>query len=226
MTYLVPNDFRTATLNEVCQGVSLTLGAPDNVTDAMLTAAIARFTQRIDQYTHDHFETQSTALDHDVYVQSRILYLNKRCTSAGTVKTRDHTGTLTTQAATAYRLHSSLDAAGAVKQGELDYLELLPWGTGLTGPDMFWSWVWPYGPSTVQVGGTFGWSVTPGDIKRALALLVWDHFANARGDLQRATSYQDAGKRIEYQNSTGLTGIPEADDILMAYRWEKMAGIA
>jgi hypothetical protein len=227
MAYVTPADLLSDTWSEYASGVQLDQ-PPSN---GQMVAAIARFSQRIDELTHDHFETTgSVALDHSIFSanQSRFLYLNKRCTTVTAVNTRDHFGNLTLQSASSYRLKSSLDTAGANKIGELDYLEILPWGNGIVGPDILWGgWVWPQGTNTVQVTGTFGWTVTPGDIKRAVALLVWDHFANQRGDLQRAAEFSDQNRRIVFDRGPdSWTGIPEADAILKRYEWHRMAGVA
>jgi hypothetical protein len=218
MAYLAFADFRTATLNEVCQGLSLTVGeAPD----ASLTTAIARMSMRVDDWTNDHFESQSGIETLDVPYESIFLYLPRRCTAVTLVQTQDPTGLATTQAATSYRLLSSLDAAGAnlrEAQASTDKLTIVPPpGNGLVVTLSTTPWVWPVGPATVLVTGTYGWTVCPGDIKRALALLVYYHFKPIRADLRMAETVSVADSTIRF-GATFPSGIPEADDIIFDYK--------
>jgi hypothetical protein len=209
MVYVAPADFRPQTHASWCAGLELTASqAPD----ADLTVAIASVTQRINDKTNDFFEaTVGLVLEHDVYAPSPRLYLMRRCTAVTAVKTRYFDGTLVTQDANAYRLHSSLDSTGAVEIQGSDYLDLTYWGVGLSGT--YWGpWNWPLGTQAVQVTGTFGWTVTPGDIKRATALYVWDLFFRQAGDLQRAKAFSRGDARIELAD-----GVPEADEILSRY---------
>ena len=76
-------------------------------------------------------------------------------------------------------------------------------------------WTWPVGTQTVQVTGDFGWTVTPGDIKRATALYVWDLVSRQSGDLGRAKAFSRGDARIELAD-----GVPEADEILKDYMRE------
>jgi len=220
VTLLVPNDFRAASFDPACTGLLL---SDDEANDPRLVELIASVSQRIDEITHDHFETQTgVLLEHDVSVSSPRLYLSRRCTAATTVKTRDYAGTLTTQAATVYRFHSSLDTAGAVKLGDLDYLDIIPDGPGLALTTSAWSW--PIGPQTVQVTGTYGWTVTPGDIKRACALMVWDVFKREGGDVRRASRWARGDLTVE-RATDSETGLPEADEILKTYTRDTLVGI-
>lgn len=218
MAYLTPADFRTATLNEVCQGLALAAGAPDNVSDAFLTAAIARLTVRLDELTNDHFESQSLTIDLTGDGTS-TLTLPIRCTAVSQVRTLDPLGNYTTQLATSYRLVSSLDAAGATRviQQADDYLDIptgqflsLYWGAGRR---------WPAEANGVRVIGTFGWTVTPPDIKRALALMVFDHFKPLGQTLRRATQYQtsDAVYSFGAGDEDHPTGLWEVDEIVKDY---------
>lgn len=181
-----------------------------------LTEQIAAVTQRIDYLCDDHFSPLTTTIDVDVDATSPRLYLPKRVTAITAIKTRDHLGVLTTQPAGAYRLRSSLDAAGALELFAQDYVDLLEWGPGLSGPDITWSYGWPVGTQTVQISGTIGWTVTPGDIKRATALLVWDHFERESGDVRRASRWARGDLTVE-RASDSLTGMPEADDLLRPF---------
>lgn len=214
MAYLAFADFRTATLTEFCAQLALTT---TEASDANLTSAIARFSQRLDDYTNDRFESEALTLEMDGEGTAKLI-LPKRCTAVGTVKTRDDADVLTLQAAAVYRLHSSLYSTGSKRLGEFDWIEVVPDGNGLasvTGS----AYVWPRGPRTVQVVGTFGWTTTPGDVKRAVALMVYDHFKPRAEDLRRASAWAIAETRYEIAR-TLPTGIPEADEVIANYRRE------
>jgi hypothetical protein len=214
MSILVPADFRAASFDPACSGLLLT---DDEANDVRLTEEIGTVTQRINELTDDIFEKQAgLTLEHDVYEYSRRLYLLQRFTAVTTVKTRDRAGTLTTQGATQWRLRSSLDAAGAAKQYDVDFLEIIPLSSGLSGPDIFSPWVWPYGTQTVQVTGDYGWTVTPGDVKRACAMIVWDTFKREAGDVRRASRWARGDLTVERAADT-MTGMPEADELIKPY---------
>jgi hypothetical protein len=211
VAYVVPNDFRTATLAEYCQGLPLTTS---DVDDTKLTATIARVSLDFDDLTKDHFESASLTFDLSGDGSS-MLTLPQRCTAVTTVKTLDFNGVLTTQAATVYRLVSSLNAAGSARTAEdaEDYLQVIP-GQYLTL--VGWSgYGWPRGPKAVQVAGTFGWTVTPAKVKRAVALMVYDQVKPMAPQLRKATQW--SGPDITYTNDPtipGPTGMPDVDRII------------
>jgi hypothetical protein len=212
MTYLAFADFRTATLNEACAGLSLTVA---EASDATVTSAIADLSARLDAWTDDHYESLSTTLTIDAPYCSPRLYLPKRCTAISSVRTKDYAGVQTNQAASVYRLHTSLDPAGAVRIGDVDWLQITPLSAGLTlVTDPF---EWPTGVGTVDVAGIFGWTVTPGDIKRALALMVYYRLKPLRADLRLAESVASADSQVRY-GQTSPSGIPEADEIISDYK--------
>jgi hypothetical protein len=214
MAYLTPANFREGTLSAECAGLTLAASeAPDND----LTTTIATVSRAIDRICDDFFEPTTTTLEHDVYTPSPRLFLLRRTTAVTAVKLRDYTAALTTQAATSYRLHSSLDVGGAVMLGLSDWLDLVPDSAGLVGPSVWDRFTWPVGPQTVQVSGTFGWTTTPGDIKRACALMVWDIFKREGGDVRRAQRWARGELTIERATDT-LTGLPEADETLKVFR--------
>ncbi len=215
MAYVTVANLRPDTAAEYAQGVTLTAA---EASDARLTAAIAAISERLDRLTNDHFETQTgVTLEVDVTDHTGRLALPRRTTAVTTVKTRDELGVLTTQASTTYRFRSSLDAAGATRIGESDYLDIIPEGVGLTLTP--WAWSWPYGTQTVQVLGTFGWTVTPRDIKRAVAVLAFDHFKEQRGDLGRAVRYTTGEIAVERSvpDADHPTGLLEVDAIVTDY---------
>jgi len=213
MAYLTAADFRENTPAEYCSG--LLLSEAEAATTA-LTAAIARLSSRIDELTNDHYESRTLTYDLDVYGYSGVVLLPERCTALTTVKTTWY-GTQTTQASTAYSLHSSLDTAGAKRIGDHDWIEVVTDTGGLVGT--MYTYAWPIGPATVEVTGSFGWVTTPADIKRAVALMVWDHFKPQQDTLRRAVRWTAQGETFEAAASQP-TGIPEVDQLIAEYRRE------
>lgn len=210
MAYLTANDFRTATLAEYAAGLALT---STEAADPALTAAIARLSKRLDGWTKDHFESESGAtLLLDVRGASRQILLPKRTTAVTQVATRDADGTFTVEAATAYRLVSSLNDDGdEIVRTRSDRIEIIETKTLADG-----SATWPEGPEVVRVTGAFGWSSTPADIKRAVALLVYDNFKPFNDSLRRARIWETGETRIT-MGETRPSGLPEVDDIVAAF---------
>lgn len=228
MAYLTAADFDSATVTDPCIGLTLTEAEVGGLT-TNLTAAIARLTQRLNDYTNDVFESESLTLELDGDGTPRLM-LPKRCTSVTTVKLRDEDGTLgSAQTSTVYRLHSSLYSTGSKRLGEFDWIDLVPLGAGLAngleGP-----YAWPCGPQTVQVAGTFGWTTTPGDIKRALAYMVYDHFKPSRPDVRAAESVTNNNVIVRYAAADPIngiwTGMQECDSIINQYRRESGLSVA
>jgi len=213
MAYPVSADFRTTTQAEYCRGLTLTT---DEASDAALTATIARVVDRVEALCDDTFVSASATYDLRGSGTSQLA-LPARCTAVTTVSTRSYLGALTVQAATTYRLVSSLDTAGANRIPGIpwDYLEIPPYQhfTGVVLDTGYW---WPVGPETIQVVGTFGWTVTPPDIKRAIALLVYDQIKPLAPILRRVSTYNTVDATYEYSgvNASGPTGIPDADAII------------
>lgn len=166
MVFFAPADLRETT--QKSWAANLLLDASD-ITDALLTSLIAQVGQQVEYDLWDDFDPPSPDNDETVEVSgqdSTRLYLPRRCRSVTTVKTRNDAGTLTTEAATAYRLHSSLVTGGTAirDRRRTDYLEAL---SGLT------TGTWLAGEQTVQVVGKFGWAAVPDDIKRLIALRIY-----------------------------------------------------
>ena len=222
MAYVTFADFRTATLAEHCYGLALTT---TEAPDAALTAAIATYSQRMDNLTNDHYETETLTYDLDVDSTTDRLYLPKRCRSISTLQTRDYAGTLTNEATTVYRLTSSLDAAGALREpiGGLDHLDIIPGGSGLSTGYM----TWPVGPQTVRVTGQFSWATTPSEIKWAVARLCYARFKESRADLDRAETLTNAGVTLRFLESDAEhpTGLREVDEIVADYKRDSFIGV-
>ena len=221
MAYLTFLDFRTATLAEYCYGLDLT---STEAPDAALTAAIASISQRIDNFTNDHFESESRTFELDVSGCSSRLYLPRRARAISSVNTRLWDGSLTLEASTVYRLFSSLDSTGSfrIDNDGLDRLEVIP-STYLSTGSMYW----PEGPQSVEVTGTFSWAVTPSDIKFAVARLVYARFKESRADLDRADSLTNAGVTLRFLESDDEhpTGIREVDEIIHDYTRDSFLGV-
>ena len=214
MAYVQLNDFRSASLAEFCRGIPLTAAEAD---DTDLAAAIARMQLRVDDFTNDRFEAFTTTYLLDGRGRIRLVLPN-RCMSVATVKTRDNVGTLTTQATTVWRLVQSLTESGTQPISSFDYLAVVP-GQQLAGMNSWdWPYAWPTGPNTVEVTGSFGWPSPPSDIRRATALMVWDHFRGLDPMRRSATSW--ATLDTTYGPTSGSTQLQEANQILTEYRRE------
>lgn len=206
MAYVVAADFREGSKKWYTAQATLT---DEQAPTPDLTAAIAALSAQFDSWCDDHFEaTASTEFTVDVRDNSRNLYLPRRVRSVTQVETIDVDGVATVEPATSYRVHSSLNAAGSEEIGKLDWIELLP-GERLntqTGG-------WPWGTGTVQVTGNWDYLVTPDRVKRAVALLVWNHFAPRGDSLHRAQRWQT--EQASYDASlTTPSGLPEVDAII------------
>jgi hypothetical protein len=208
VSYIAAADFRTPTLAEYCLDIPLTAQDAD---DTRLGSAIAREQARLEELTNDLYASATLTFDMNGWGRAS-LPLPMRCTAVTTVKTRDLNGTLTTQDSSVYRLVSSLDAAGAVRVRQYDRLAIVPGKYIAQVP--YWSpqYVWPWGDATVQIVGTFGWTTTPPEIKRALALMVWQHVKPV-GALLRQTQTLATGDA--FYTLTALP--PEAADIVTRY---------
>jgi len=211
--YLVPADFRPETPTAATRTLTLT---EDLAKDDELTEQIEAVSRRIDHLTGDRFSPETVSVDVDVFEYSRRLYLPGRWTAITSIETRDITGGLTVQTASVYRQRRSLNATGTATVFDRDYVEILAGGLGLSGPDIDYGYRWPLGAATVRISGTRGWTVTPGDIKRVVAMLVWDHFMRENGDVRRAQRWQRGDLLIERAEDS-LTGLPEADKLLKRF---------
>lgn len=220
MAYLTADDFRSATEIDATKQLTLTTA---EAADAQLTAAIERLSQRIDLYTRDHFDPEvAQTINLDVRGVSRRLLVPKRVRSVTAVKLVDLDGGETAQDATDYRVLSSLDDTGTamLTQRKYDSLEVV---LGQTLSDGYETW--PQGAGTVKVTGDFSWAGCPGDIQRALALMVFDHFKPINNNLRRAQRWGN-GEMFYVAGETAPTGMPEVDEILNAYRRAEPIGVA
>jgi hypothetical protein len=163
MTYIAAADFRERTVKAWCRG--LTLDESDGL-DAYIDIVIAEEAGQIELELEDDFDPPNPDNDETIYVDGTIgsrLYIPRRVRALTTVKTRDLVGTLTTVASTSYLLNSSLNSTGTAmrENRKRDWLDSL---SGTT---------WNYAGG-VQLVGKFGWAAVPADIKRLVALRVYD----------------------------------------------------
>lgn len=161
-------DFRERTLQLWTGDILLT---EQDGSDAYLDLVIAHVTTQVELDLDDDFEPPSPDNDETLELDGdggARLDVPRRVRSLTSVSTRDSEGVLTLEAATDYRLRSSLNSTGtAMYEGrKLDWIDIIPGQLLSTGP-------WPNGPQTVRLIGKFGWSVVPTDIKRLVALRVY-----------------------------------------------------
>ena len=132
------------------------------------------------------------------------LYAPRRVRALTTVSTRLSWET-SFSTTTAYRLHKSLNAAGTamIDGAGSDWLDAMP---GLTHG------VWPHGADTVRLVGKFGWAAVPDDIKRLVALKVYEVVKGNSDPLSRIVQRQTLDATITFGPS------PEIDAIVDRYR--------
>ena len=195
MAYIAAADFRERTVAPYCAG--LILGESDGL-DSYIDLIITRVVTQVELDLGDDFEPAGGDPDETVECDGSgraRMYTPRRVRSLTTVKTRAADGTLTTQASTAYRLHSSLVSGTAMLDGaRLDYLEHL-------------TDVWPLGTQTVQLVGKFGWSAVPTDIKRLVALKVYDTIKARTDPLSNIIQRQTLDATITYGPPLEITDI-------------------
>lgn len=223
MPYIVPADLRSATLAEYASGLALTTtDVASTGSEALLTAAIVRLSQKLDDLCNDRFSTVSETSYTLEANGTDTIVLPHRTTRIYNLTTIDPDDIETLEAAGAYRLTSSLDPDGARRVREFDTLSVIPAGPGLSGTRS--PWCFDKG-RTVTVAADFGWTTTPGDIRRAVALLVYDHFKPVDKSLRRAERWQTESASYS-QALTEPTGLPEVDDIIKEYRRDSGLGVA
>lgn len=177
MAYIAAADFRERTVKPYC--ANLILSETDGI-DSYIDLIIAQVTTQVELDLADDFEPVSGDADETLDVTgwgTTRLYTPRRVRSLTTVSVRWPWDTTFT-ATTAYRLHKSLNAAGtAMLDGAgSDWLDAMP---GLTYGG------WPAGADTVRLVGKFGWAAVPDDIKRLVALKVYDQIKGSSDPLSR-----------------------------------------
>jgi hypothetical protein len=219
VAYVVPDDLRSdlSPRQEYSRGCEVDT---EQASDSELEAAIARFSLRLDEWTGDHFEPLPGAVDPAPEGTTTLtidggltprLYLPVRVRSLETVETQDYAGVWTEEPTTSYRLTQSISGTAEtdVDVRGYDYLTI-PFGQLLASGTT----TWPYDSQVVRLTGTFGWPVTPGDAKRAVCLMVWNHFTAENPELRWASRYTNpAGLSFERADA-GPSGMMEAAGII------------
>lgn len=205
MAYIAAADFRERTVKPHC--TNLILGETDG-TDAYIDFIITNTVTQVELDLADDFEPPTP--DNDEIIEfggsgDWFVYTPRRVRSITTVKTRNIYGVQTTQASTAWRLSKSLNSTGtAMVDGRRnDWLEAQP---GLT------TGLWPTGANSIELTGKFGWAAVPDDIKRLVALRVYDQIKGSTDPLSRIVQRQTLDATITYGPSTEIT------DIMNRYR--------
>lgn len=209
MAYVTPGDLLAKSKKSWAQGYLLTEADGDATYIASVIADVEAW---VDLTLDDDFEPAGgdpdVTLDVDGSGMPR-LYIPKRVRSITTVELRAADGTLTVQAATLYRLRSSI--SNGVLAGGADYLELIG-SLSTTGG------AWPYGINAVKLTGKFGWAAPPSEIKRLVALLTFDRVKAKNGNLRRTEQLQTRDATYTFVDPEDVqTGITEADDIIYRY---------
>ena len=202
MAYIAAADFRERTVKPYC--ANLILGETDG-TDVYLDLVIAQVTTQVELDLADDFEPPGGDADEAINVDgwgTTRLYAPRRVRSLTTVQTRQPwlTTLVTENATTAYRLRKSLNATGAamIDGSTSDWLDALP---GLS------TGIWPLGAETVKLTGKFGWAVVPDDIKRLVALKVYDQVKGSGDALSRIVQRQTLDATITYGPPEEITNI-------------------
>lgn len=210
MAYTVPADLRLETVKWWGQGLTLTA---TEISDADLTLVIAAVSQRIDDWTQDHFESETTVTEYiDGWNTSR-LYPRRRIQSITSVAVQTVGGTTyTTLAATDYEVVSSISGS-AVRIDGSDYIAVA-YGRTVPGSG---SGAWPHGPNAAKVIGTFSWPATPENIKKAVALLVYDEVKPQADILRRGTRLNEPDMSYDLGGTTSPSGIRPVDLLISQY---------
>jgi hypothetical protein len=198
VAYIAAADFRERTVKSYCAG--LILGETDGL-DAYIDLIITRVATQIELDLSDDFDPPNPDTDEVIDVDGSgwsRLYLQRRVRSLTTVETRA-LEVYTVQASTKWRLRKSLNTAGtAMIEGRVsDWLDAVSLSTS----------VWPFGADTVRLTGKFGWAVVPDDIKRLVALKVYDQIKGNADPLSRIVQRQTLDATITYGPSSEITDI-------------------
>jgi len=194
-------DFRERTVKPYC--ANLILGETDGL-DAYIDLIITQVVSQVELDLADDFEAPGGDADETLDVTgwgTTRLYAPRRVRALTSVAVRyAWETTFTTQASTAYRLRKSLNAAGTamVDGTKSDWLDALP---GLS------TGAWPSGAETVRLVGKFGWLSPPDDIKRLVALRVYDQIKGNADPLSRIVQRTTADAILTYGPSQEVTDL-------------------
>jgi hypothetical protein len=236
MTYVVAADFRPGSGKWYTHGIPLT---EDDADSNALSDAITAMSEAIDLYTRDHFEPEpgdgppegTITIDMSGNGGAAI-ELPKRIRSITEVALRDRDGVLTVQEPSVYRYTQSLIEGGTLvdHDHDLDQIALIPGqhltGTGWWGDSMYpgiWH-TWPIGPQTIQVTGQFSFATTPEQIKRAVALMVYDAIKPSSDVLHRSERWATPTASV-IRAPADPTGLPEVDGIISQFTRDRIPAI-
>lgn len=201
MAYIAAADFREKTVQPYTANLVLDEGAG---TDAYLDLVIAQMTAQVEIDLNDEFEPPNPDNNETIKIDNDNpykLYIPRRVRSIASVQTRSYQ-TMTTQASTTYYHRRSLNSTGdaMVNNRKHDWLEPLP---GLTVS------CWPTGGEAVWITGTFGWSAVPDDIKRLVALRVYDQIKSSADPLSNILQRNTLDAQITYGPSREALAITQ-----------------
>jgi len=205
VTYAVPADFREPTQKHWAR--DLVLGP--EITDALLTQTIAWVATQLELDLADRFDPPTPDNDETIDVDGSLtsrVYLPRRIRSLTSLQTKNTSGTLASVASSTYRVHSSLNAAGT------DFAF-----DGHRGSDYIdaFGWTFPIEAGSLRLVGKFGWAVVPDDIKRLVALDVYDIVKGSSDPTSRLIQKNTADATYTYGPSR------EAEEIRARYSRRK-----
>lgn len=201
MAYIAAADFRERTVKPYCANLLLD---ETHGTDSYIDLIITQVVTQVELDLADDFEPPNPDNDEVILADgwgTTRLYAPRRVRSLTTVEVRyDWQSSFSTVATTSYRLRKSLNTAGtAMVDGRTS-----DWLDGLIGMTLG---VWPLGAETVRLTGKFGWAAVPDDIKRLVALKVYDLIKGNADPLSRIVQRQTFDATITYGPSSEITDI-------------------
>lgn len=192
--YLLAADFREQTQKPWCKGLLLTEGDCSN---AELDLLIAQVAGQWELELDDDFDPPSPDNDETINVEGTLgprLHIPRRVRSLTMASTRSLSGMLTAVSSASYRLRSSLNSTGTAMVGTWDWLDSASYNT----------WAADGG---VQLVGKFGWAAVPNDIKRLVALRVYDVMKATADPLSTVTQRITSDGQITMADSREITRI-------------------
>lgn len=206
MAYIAAADLRERTRKSWAADIVLT---ENEGTDAYLDLVIAQVASQVELDLGDDFDPPSPDNDETLLVQgwgTSRLRVPRRVRSLTTVEVlTSPPSTYQTQVSTSYALRKSLNSTGTAmlpgpdgRGRKHDWLEAYP---GLTTTS------WPCAADAVRLTGKFGWAAVPDDIKRLVALKVYEMVKAKADPLSRITQRFTADATVLYGESREITDI-------------------
>jgi hypothetical protein len=207
---LVEADFRTGT----AMFSDLVLQT-SQASSSTLTAAILGAQQVVQTYCDDQFDSGATAQTRlvdgaDANLGRLLLPWRIQDGSVTLVETLDTSGLAQVVHSSLYRVNASLNSTGD-DFGIYRVDEVRRIGT---------QGYWPSGSGNIRITAKFGWAVAPFAVKRSMALIVFDLCSGKNTGEMRAASWSTPS--ATYTRAADVfMGIPEANDLLATYRFER-----